>query len=76
LPEKPPFVAIEVLSLDDRLSDVRAKMGEYRAWGVPHVWLVDPHAQRFYICEAGLHEVESLTIPEMSIELTKSALFA
>lgn len=75
LPEKPPFVAIEVLSLDDRLSDVRAKLGEYRAWGVPHVWLVDPHAQRFYICESGLHEVESLTIPEMGIELTKSSLF-
>jgi Uma2 family endonuclease len=75
LPDEPPLVAIEVLSLDDRLSDVRSKPGEYRAWGVPNVWLVDPHSQRFYVCDSGLREVESLTIPDMGIELTKKALF-
>jgi Uma2 family endonuclease len=75
LPEKPPLVAIEVLSLDDRLSEVRAKLGEYRAWGVPNVWLVDPHSKRFYVCDSGLREVERLTIPDMGIELTKTALF-
>jgi Uma2 family endonuclease len=75
LPDKPPLVVIEVLSLDDRLSDVRAKLGEYRAWGVQNVWLVDPHAQRFYVCDSRLREVETLTIEGMGIELTKKALF-
>jgi Uma2 family endonuclease len=73
-PDKPPLVAIEVLSQDDRLSDVRAKPGEYRAWGVRNVWLVDPHAQRFYVCDSGLREVESLIIPDLGIKLTKNAL--
>jgi len=75
LPDRPPLITIEVLSADDRISEVRAKLGEYRAWGVPHVWLVDPHSQRFYVCDAGLHEVESLAIPEMQIELTKANMF-
>lgn len=75
LPDKPPLVAIEVLSLDDRLSEVRAKLEEYRNWGVPHVWLVDPHSRRFYLCDSGLREVESLAISAMGIELTKDALF-
>jgi Uma2 family endonuclease len=37
VPETPPLVAIEVLSLDDRMTRVRDKLQEYRAWGVPHV---------------------------------------
>jgi Uma2 family endonuclease len=42
VPETPPLVAIEVLSLDDRLSEVRTKLEEYKSWGVPHVWLWTP----------------------------------
>ncbi len=42
VPDSPPLVAIEVLSPEDRLTAVREKLAEYRAWGVPHVWLVDP----------------------------------
>jgi Uma2 family endonuclease len=59
LPDSPPLVAIEVLSPDDRLTAVREKLQEYRTWGVPHVWLVDPHSRRLYICDTGLREVSS-----------------
>ncbi|HUJ51502.1 MAG TPA: Uma2 family endonuclease, partial [Bryobacteraceae bacterium] len=38
-PDKPPFIAIEILSLDDKLTDVREKLETYRTWGVTHVWL-------------------------------------
>jgi Uma2 family endonuclease len=54
VPDTPPLVAIEILSPDDRLMEVREKLEEYRAWGVSHVWLVDPHAKRFYTCNRGL----------------------
>ena len=50
----------EVLSLDDLLTAVREKLEEYKAWGVPHVWLADPHGKRLYVCEKGLMEVSSL----------------
>jgi Uma2 family endonuclease len=80
VPDKPPFVAIEVLSPDDclradRLSDVRNKLAHDQTWGVPNVWFVDPHSQRFYVCDPAFREIESLTIPEMSIALTKEQLF-
>src|SRR5580704_4406530 len=65
VPDAPPLVAIEVLSQDDRLTAVREKLEEYRAWGVPHVWLVDPYAKRFYTCDEGLTEVGTLRIPEL-----------
>jgi Uma2 family endonuclease len=51
VPDTPPLIAIEILSPDDRLSEVREKLEECRAWGVPHVWLVDPHSRRLYNCD-------------------------
>ena len=75
IPDTPPFVVIEILSPDDRMSDVRDKLEEYKAWGVPHVWLVDPHSRRMYTCEAGLAETATLKIPELGVEITAADIF-
>ena len=75
VPDTPPFIAIEVLSLDDKLTKVREKLEEYRAWGVPHVWLVDPHSKRLYTCDTGLIEVPTLRIPELGVEVTPADIF-
>jgi len=74
-PDTPPLVAIEILSIDDKLNDVREKLEIYRSWGVPHVWLVDPYSRRMYTCDAGLMEVATLRIPELSVELTPAEVF-
>jgi Uma2 family endonuclease len=75
VPDTPPLVAIEVLSPDDRMSEVREKLEEYRTWGVPHVWLIDPRFRRFYMCDASLIEQATLQIPELDIELTSKDIF-
>lgn len=75
VPDAPPLVTIEILSRDDRLSEVREKLQEYRAWGVPHVWLVDPHSRRLYTCEDRLIEVATLMIPELEIEVAPEDVF-
>lgn len=76
VPDQPPFIAVEILSPDDRLSAVREKLEEYKSWGVPHVWLVDPHSRRMYTCEAaGLTEVSSLRIPELDVAVTPGEIF-
>jgi Uma2 family endonuclease len=75
IPEKPPLVVIEVLSLDDRLAQVREKLEEYKNWGVAHVWLVDPHSRRMYTCEAGLVETQSLTIAQLDVQITGADIF-
>jgi len=75
LPEFPPLIAIEVLSSDDRLTKVRSKLEEYRAWGVKHVWLVDPRQRRMYTCGNGLTEVASLRVLEFDLEILPGDIF-
>lgn len=75
VPHTPPFIAIEILSPDDRMSEVTTKLGEYRAFGVPHVWLVDPHGKRMYTCDAGLAEVAELAIPELGLAVKPADIF-
>jgi len=75
VPDVPPLIAIEILSPDDRLSEVREKLEEYRAWGVPHVWLVDPHSRRLYSCDKGLREVSCFKVGELAIEVTPDQIF-
>ncbi len=41
----PPDLAVEVLSPDDRPSDVASKIGDYLRAGAQAVWVVDPEAQ-------------------------------
>jgi Uma2 family endonuclease len=74
-PDQPPFVALEILSLDDKFTELREKLETYRQWGVPHVWLVDPYSRRMYTCDAGLMEVPTLQIPELSLTLTPAEIF-
>ena len=42
----PPFLAIEILLKDDRASDLQEKLGDYRDFGIPFVWVVDPRTRR------------------------------
>ena len=73
-PTDPIHLCVEILSPDDRLSQVVAKCEEYLAWGVPMVWIIDPVNRVAW--EFGpnrpLHEVPaggSLTAPEIAIPL-------
>src|SRR5579864_2571949 len=73
--DTPPFIAVEILSDDDRMAEVRSKLAEYRDWGVRHVWLVDPHARTMYTFEGKLQEVTSLAVPEFDLNVTPDQIF-
>ena len=68
IPKEMPLIAIEILFPDDRMSEVVAKLSEYRERGVPHVWLADPERGAFYVYSDGLHQVDSIRIPEVDLE--------
>ena len=76
VPTKPPLVAIEILSPDDRHSEVMQKFEEYKDWGVQHVWLVDPHRRKLQVYGSGtLSEVSVLEIPEYDVRFTAADVF-
>ena len=76
VPSTPPLVAIEILSPDDRIGYIIPKLEEYRAWGVPHIWVADPEDRKcFTYGEPGLHEVTEFRLPQYEIVLTLTDIF-
>jgi Uma2 family endonuclease len=75
-PDSAPYVAIEILSPDDRMGDLVQKLREYRSFGAAHVWAVDPDDQTLYVYDSdGLHQVRSLQIPEFGINFSSAQIF-
>jgi Uma2 family endonuclease len=52
-PTEPVHLCIEILSPDDRMSEVLGKSEEYHCWGVPTVWIADPETERAWEYRAG-----------------------
>jgi Uma2 family endonuclease len=75
-PSTPPYIAIEILSPDDRFSEVIQKLDEYRTWGVPHIWLADPQLRRLLVYSAtGLREVTEFHLPDYDVVITSQEVF-
>ena len=78
VPSIPPFIAVEILSPDDRMSRVRKKIDEYLAFGVPYVWVIDPETRRADVYTAsGFYEAKDgvLRTEDPAIEVPLSDLF-
>jgi Uma2 family endonuclease len=58
---RPPFLCIEILSPEDRMSRVEQRIADYIAMGVPYVWVLDPETRKAYSAtkSTGLTEVMS-----------------
>jgi Uma2 family endonuclease len=55
----PPFIAIEILSKDDRMSAMQERISDYLQFGVRYVWVVDPGTRRAWIyTKDGSHEAK------------------
>jgi Uma2 family endonuclease len=75
----PPLLCIEILSRDDRMSDIQERVEDYLAMGVPSVWVVDPRRRRAYeaLANGGLQPVPSeLAIAGTEIRIPLREVFA
>lgn len=76
---QPPFIAVEILSPEDRLSRFTEKLEDYVAFGVPHIWVLDPQKRRAAQYHDGklvwMREGE-LTVPGTAIRVNLNELFA
>jgi Uma2 family endonuclease len=76
LPTTPPLLVVEVVSPDDRWNDLLQKLEEYRAWGVQHIWLVEPELKRIHVYDNGsLTQVSRLELPQFGFAVTAADLF-
>ena len=76
VPATPPLVVAEIVSPDDRYTEIVSKLEDYRKWGVRHIWLIDPWSHKLHrYDETGLHEVTSLDVPELGLDFTPGTLF-
>lgn len=73
----PPFICIEILSKDDRMSEIQEKVSDYLSFGVPHVWILDPKTRKAWRCTGqGMLESTELRTLEPAIVLPVDSLFA
>ena len=75
---EPPFLCIEILSPEDRVSRMEIKIDDYLNFGVEYVWLIDPAKKLAwsYTREGRREAASILTTSEPRIELPIAELFA
>jgi Uma2 family endonuclease len=74
---KPPLACIEILSPEDTLRRMQERVSDYRAFGVPNIWVLDPATQKGYDCtSSGFLEATKFAITGTPISLVLSELFA
>jgi len=63
VPSRPPLLWIEILTPDDRMTDVWRKADELLANGVPYVWIIDPETLESELrTPAGIQPVTDKTL--------------
>jgi Uma2 family endonuclease len=73
--ENPPLLCIEILSRKDRMTDLLEKLEEYRAFGVPEIWVIDPRRKKVFTYSDALYEVRSDVVTAAEISLPLSEIF-
>jgi Uma2 family endonuclease len=70
----PPLLCIEILSKDDRMSEMQERISDYLQFGVSYVWVVDPRTRRAWVyTKDGCHEAKDSILrtetPEIELPL-------
>lgn len=75
----PPMLAVEILSREDRMSDIQERLEDYMQMGVRALWVVDPVRRRAYFAESsGTMEPvwAELVVPGTAIRVPLADIFA
>jgi Uma2 family endonuclease len=76
--EQAPFIAIEILSEEDRVSRWMEKLEEYSKLGTRHIWVFDPRLRKMFTYrDNALREIEEdvIATDDPRIELTRDEIF-
>lgn len=69
---------MEILSKDDRMSEMQERIDDYLSFGVRYVWVLDPRTKRAYVHTSdGSHEVsEALETEKPDVVVPLSEIFS
>ena len=71
-----PLICIEILSRDDRMSDMQEKVDDYLQMGIEMVWVVDPRRRKAFQTDGrSLQPVDVLTVHETPIRIPVTDVF-
>jgi len=71
----PPIAVFEVLSPEDRLQRMKRKLEDYRAMGIPEIWVIDPQDSTFYrYQDLQLQRNDSFSLAEKGIAFDMNQL--
>jgi Uma2 family endonuclease len=72
----PPWIVVEILSPEDRMSLMQRKIEDYYIAGCPHIWILDPWPRKAYRFDGtAIVEVSELATEDGRVSLDVSQLF-
>lgn len=75
----PPLLCIEILSWDDRMSEIQERVDDYFQMGVTAVWVVDPRRRKAFAAspDGSLQvEAQTLSITGTGVRVAVHEIFA
>lgn len=74
---RPPLACIEILSPEDTMRRMQERVEDYRRFGVPSIWILDPGTKRGYDCQpSGWLDASEFAVPNTRIRLALQEVFA
>jgi Uma2 family endonuclease len=75
---RPPYIAVEVLSPDDRTRDLDDKIDDYPTFGVENIWVIDPGRSRVTVWtrDGGRICLDAVDTPDGEFSILLSEIFA
>ena len=75
----PPFICLEILSPEDRVARIQARIHDYLNFGVAYVWVIDPANRRVWVYTTeGSREIKDgiLTTENPSLTVDLAEIFS
>ena len=76
---KPPLLCVEILSKEDRMSEMQEKIEDYLGMGVKTVWVIDPLRRRAFntdVLGLAVPVADTLRVEGTAVEVGIAEMFA
>ena len=76
VPSRPPLIVVDIVSREDRHTEIVQKFEDYRSWNVAHIWLADPWQRQLSVySENGMTAVRCFELADLGLKFTAADIF-